>query len=446
MAPRRRTVLAAVSTATATAAAGCTNLLGTGADDETNGSTSADEVATAFVDDLANGRFERASERFVENGRDRYGDPGRLERVWLAFETVGGAFEEVVETSVTASNRGKVVTVTLAFDRGDHDCGVIVDTESRIRNCGIADEYERPAYVDSNAFGERDVSLSVPDCSLSGTVATPADGDGVPGVVLVHDDGPMTADTPRGATRTFADLAEGLATRGVASLRYDKRDTACEVALDEYTLDRVTVDDAAVAIERLRAVDGVDPDRIVVVGHGLGGRAAPRIAARDGDLAGVVGLAAPARPYRELTLEQLEHKATAGSHEWEDLRATYETWVDESDRVREGEYEPDERLLGKPGAFWDSITAYDHVQTAAEVDVPFRFLQGERDFQVTVTDDLERWERELDGKSATTFKTYEGLNHLFMPGEGESLAFAYAVRNNVAEEVVDDIVSWIGEL
>jgi len=215
MAPRRRTVLAAVSTATATAAAGCTNLLGTGADDETDGSTSADEVATAFVDDLANGRFEQASERFVENGRDRYGDPGRLERVWLAFETVGGAFEEVVETSVTASNRGKVVTVTLAFDRGDHDCGVIVDTESRIRNCGIADEYERPAYVDSNAFGERDVSLSVPDCSLSGTVATPTDGDGVPGVVLVHDDGPMTADTPRGATRTFADLAEGLATRAL---------------------------------------------------------------------------------------------------------------------------------------------------------------------------------------------------------------------------------------
>lgn len=446
MAPRRRTVLAAVSTATATAAAGCTDLLGIGAGDETDGSTSADEVATAFVDDLANGRFDQASERFVENERDRYGDPGRLERVWLAFATVGGAFEEVVDTSVTGGNQGELVTVTLAFDRGDHDCGVVVDTESRIRNCGIADEYERPAYVDPNAFGERDVSLSVPDCSLSGTVATPADGDGVPGVVLVHDDGPMTADTPRGATRTFADLAEGLATRGVASLRYDKRDTACEVALDEYTLDRVTVDDAAVAIERLRDVDGVDPDRIVVVGHGLGGRAAPRIAARDGDLAGVVGLAAPARSYRELTLEQLEHKATVGSHEWADLRAKYETWVDESDRVREGEYEPDERLLGKPGAFWDSIAAYDHVRTAAEVDVPLRFLQGERDFQVSVTDDLERWERELDGESATTFETYEGLNHLFMPGEGESLAFAYAVRNNVAEEVVDDIAAWIGEL
>ncbi len=441
MAPRRRTVLAAVSTATASAVAGCAGFLAdeTSGDDEDEPAAATD-VATALVEDLANERFERASERFRSNQRSRYGDPGRLERLWLAMTTTGGSFEEIRETDVATSGGLEAVEVTAAFERGEHDCTVVVDGESRVRNYGLSDEYERPSYVDPDAIETQSVSLSVPDCSLSGTVATPAEGDDVPGVVLVHDDGPMTADTPRGGTKTFADLAEGLATEGVATLRYDKRVPACTVEPAEYTLDRVTVDDAAVAIERLRNVDGVDPDRIVVAGHGLGGRAAPRIADRDGKLAGVVGLAAPARPYPEFTFDQLEHKVSVGTHEWADLTATYEAWGDEIDRVRSGEYEPAERLLGKTGAFWDSIGDYDHLETAAATDAPVLLCQGERDFQVSVSADLERWD---DAFADATVETYEGLNHLFMPGDEPSLAIAYAVRNNVAESVIDDVATWV---
>ncbi|OLZ42710.1 hypothetical protein A6E15_12360 [Natrinema saccharevitans] len=441
MAPRRRTLLAAVSTATASAVAGCAGFLADETDDDRDDPTAATDVATALVEDLGNERFERASERFRSNQRSRYGDPGRLERLWLALTTTSGSFEEILETSVTEEQQLRAVEVTAAFERGDHDCTVVVDGETQVRNCGLSDEYERPSYVDPDAITTQSVTLSVPDCSLPGTVTTPAEGDDVPGVVLVHDDGPMTADTPRGGTKTFADLAEGLATDGVATLRYDKRVPACEVAPEEYTLDRVTVDDAAVAIDRLRNVDGVDPNRIVVVGHGLGGRAAPRIANRDGGLAGVVGLAAPARPYPDFTFAQLEHKVSVGTHEWADLTATYETWRDEIDRVRSGEYEPAERLLGKPGAFWDSVGGYDHLETAAETDVPVLLCQGERDFQVSASDDLERWDGGFAG--ATTVETYADCNHLFMPGEGESVAVAYAVRNNVDEAVVDDIAAWV---
>ncbi|WP_435552212.1 alpha/beta hydrolase family protein [Natrinema sp. CGMCC1.2065] len=444
MAPRRRTVLAAVSTATASAVAGCAGFLTDETSDDGDDPAAATDVATALVEDLADGRFERASERFRSDQRSRYGDPGRLERLWLALTTTSGSFEEILETEVTEGQQLRAVEVTAAFDGGDHDCTVVIDGETRVRNYGLSDEYERPSYVDPDAITTQSVSLSVPDCSLPGTVTTPAAGDGVPGVVLVHDDGPMTADTPRGGTKTFADLAEGLAMEGVATLRYDKRVPACEVAPEAYTLDRVTVDDAAVAIERLRNVDGVDPDRIVVAGHGLGGRAAPRIADQDGSLAGVVGLAPPARPYPEFTFSQLEYKVSVGSHEWADLTATYETWGDEIDRVRSGEYEPAERLLGKPGAFWDSIGDYDHLGVAAETDVPVLLCQGERDFQVSVADDLEQWDDSFAG--ATTVETYADCNHLFMPGEGEPVALAYAVRNNVAEAVVNDIATWVREL
>ncbi|SER70351.1 alpha/beta hydrolase family protein [Natrinema salaciae] len=448
MTPRRRTVLAAVSTATASAAAGCADLLADTTDDESDSQT-ADDAATAFVDDLANERFERASERFASDNRDRYGDPGRLERLWMGYQSVGGSFEETVDTSVTEGDSRKAIDLTLSFARGEHACRIVVDDESRLLDCGIADSYERPSYVDSSAIATEDVTLAVDGdgCSLPGVVTTPADGGGdAPGVVLVHDSGPVTANTARGGTQFFTDLAEGLTTQGIATLRYDKRVPACDVEPADYTLDRVTVDDALSAIERLRGTDGVDADRIVVVGHGLGGRAAPRIAARDGGVAGVVGLAAPARPYHELTLEQLEHKVSVGDHEWSDLANVYDRWSDQIESVRAEEYSADDVLLNKPGAFWESLAAYDHVGTAAETDVPLRFLQGTRDFQVDVTDDLERWRSELEGASNATFETYDGLNHLFMPVDGESVEFEYAVRNNVTERVVTELANWIDGL
>ncbi|WP_254763273.1 alpha/beta hydrolase family protein [Natrinema marinum] len=444
MAPRRRTVLAAVSTATASAVAGCSDLLSDSTGD--GGPTTPTDVATALIDDFADENFERASERFAERERDKRGDPARLERLWMAYGSVSGSFEEVAETKTAAKRTRTAVDLTLSFDGGDHDFRAVVDGKSRLLDCGIVDGYARPAYVDPNAIAERTVTLSVADCSLPGTVTTPtAESGEVPGVVLVHDAGAGTRNNDRGGTKALKDLAEGLTSNGVAALRYDKRIPTCDVDPGSYTLDRVTVDDALVAVERLRNVDGVDPNRIVVVGHGLGGRAAPRIAARDGSLAGIVGLAAPARPYHELTLEQLEHKVSVGSIEWDDLAAIHDRWAGQIERVRSGEYEPTETLLGKPGAFWDSLAAYDHVGTAAALDVPAYFLQGGRDFQVSVADDLERWRSELGGESETTFETDGDLDHLFMPGEGPSVEFAYTVRNNVAEGVVTDLAGWIGE-
>ncbi|WP_408959306.1 alpha/beta fold hydrolase [Natrinema sp. 74] len=447
MAPRRRTVLAAVSTATASVMAGCSNPLAEETNNDDDGSSTPTDVTTALIDDIANENFERASKRFAKLERSRRGDPARLERLWMGYTAVSGSFEEIANSKKKTESGHEVVDLTLSFDRGDHDFRAVVDGKSRLIGCGIVDDYARPSYVKPNAIAEQDVTLSVADCSLPGTVATPTDDSGdVPGVVLVHDAGAGTRNNDRGGTRAFKDLAAGLTSKGVATLRYDKRIPTCEVEPGSYTLDRVTVDDALVAVERLRTVDGVDSDRIVVVGHGLGGRAAPRIAARDGNLAGLVGLAAPARPYHDLTLEQLEHKVSVGSLKWDDLASVYDQWTNQIDRVRSGDYEPTATLLGKPGAFWDSLAAYDHLETAAGLDAPAYFLQGERDFQVTAADDLERWRSELEGGSKTAFDTYSGLNHLFMPGEGPSVEFAYAVQNNVAEGVVDDLAGWITDL
>ena len=59
---------------------------------------------------------------------------------------------------------------------------------------------------------------------LSGILTLPDNIDKpVPAIVLVHGSGPSNMDEKVGKLTPFKDLAEGLASRGIAVIRYDKR-------------------------------------------------------------------------------------------------------------------------------------------------------------------------------------------------------------------------------
>jgi fermentation-respiration switch protein FrsA (DUF1100 family) len=205
----------------------------------------------------------------------------------------------------------------------------------------------------------------------------------------------------------------------------------------------VTVDDPLVAIDQLRTVEEVDPDRVAVTGLSLGGLAVPRIAQRDGNLAGGVAMAAPARSFHEIFIDQYEHLATVGEYEWDQMSTLYDRWQDRIDRIREGDYTEADIVLGYPGALWNSVDAYDHVGTARDIDTPLLFLQGDRDYQVSVEKDFGRWQTELADRSRTEFTRYEGLNHVFQFGTGPSVPGEYAFRNSVDQQVVADIADWL---
>jgi uncharacterized protein len=98
----------------------------------------------------------------------------------------------------------------------------------------------------------------------------------------------------------LARLAAALASRGVASLRYDKRgcgrsDGDWETA-GAFTL----VDDARDAIAALRGHDAVDAVRIGIVGHGEGGWLSLSVAAADPGIGPLTLIGAPARGLRDV--------------------------------------------------------------------------------------------------------------------------------------------------
>ncbi|MRR30889.1 hypothetical protein EG834_11325, partial [bacterium] len=102
----------------------------------------------------------------------------------------------------------------------------------------------------------------------------------------------------------------------------------------------------------------------------------------------------------------------------------------------------DQLILGAGPAYWLDLMAYDPVSTAASLDMPMLILQGERDYQVTMTD-FAAWQTALSGRQKVTLKSYPALNHLFIAGQGPSLPAEYQLAGHVDAAVIDDIASWI---
>ncbi|MBQ3592469.1 MAG: alpha/beta fold hydrolase, partial [Clostridia bacterium] len=137
---------------------------------------------------------------------------------------------------------------------------------------------------------------------LKGVLTLPDSSAGpVPAVVLVHGSGSSNMDEKVMKLTPFRDLAEGLAERGVASVRYDKRSFAHGLKMirdksTPITVKQETIEDAILAAELLRQDARIDSGRICIIGHSMGGMLAPRIDAEGGNFAGLILLAGSPRP------------------------------------------------------------------------------------------------------------------------------------------------------
>jgi hypothetical protein len=104
----------------------------------------------------------------------------------------------------------------------------------------------------------------------------------VPVVVMLAGSGPNDRDETIGPNTPFRDLAWGLAERGVATLRFDKRTFAFPKSY-KGSLDSESIDDGVDAATFAGTLPDVDPNRVYVLGHSLGGLAAIYVGEPAGD-------------------------------------------------------------------------------------------------------------------------------------------------------------------
>lgn len=265
-----------------------------------------------------------------------------------------------------------------------------------------------------------------------------------PIVVMVHGSGPNDMDESLGPNKLFKDLAYGLATNGVASLRYNKRsyDYAAEMAKEprKLTANTLVIDDAVAAIEKARELtDG----KVYLLGHSLGGYFAPAIAERAKP-EGVILMAGNISPIEDLLIDQFDYiRENDSSSQISDFMYNSIKWQIKNlkggnfDSTTVGAMLP----LGIPGNFWLSIKEYKPGSVASKQNIPYLVLNGSRDYQVT-TEEANKWKQQLPAES-TLLVNFEVLNHMFYAGEGVLLPSEYSLVANMDKEVLTVILNWI---
>ncbi|MFI6048374.1 alpha/beta hydrolase family protein [Nocardia sp. NPDC051321] len=304
-----------------------------------------------------------------------------------------------------------------------------------------------PTYADPATFAERDISIGSGDFAVPGTMTLPQIDGLRPGVVLLSGGGPFDRDGTVGPNKPLRDLAWGLASRGVAVVRFDKiTHTRPEVMTDPgFTMTDEYLPHTTAAIRLLQETQNVDPARVFVVGHSMGGKVAPRVAAAEPSVAGLVLLAADAEPMQHAAVRVLRYLASVASSPEVDAMLAAVTRgaavVDSADLSRETP--ATELPFGMSGAYWLDLRHYDQVATAAALPQPMFVLQGGRDYQVTVDDDLARWRAGLESRTNVTIRVYPADNHMFFPGSGPSTPADYEAPQHVDPTVVTDIADWL---
>ena len=411
-------------------------------------------AARAFVDLLCKGDFEGAAKSYDEAMKKSF-PPMKLEAIWKQIVNDVGPFQKQLEAPFEKLGKFDVVTVVCQFEKIKVDIRIVFDREGRVTGLSLRPaqpkfEFTPPPYAKSDAYTEKALIVGEGgEWPLPATLTLPR-GDGpFPGVVLVHGSGGQDRDETIGGNKPFRDLAWGLASQGVAVLRYEKRTRHYGekmVALKQrLTIQEEVVEDALLAIALLRQQKAIDGQRVFVVGHSLGGMVAPRLGALDPKLAGLALLAGTPRPLEDVIVDQNIYMMSLQAEITDKDKAALEEAKKQAAKVKDpklGLDTPASELLGMPAAYWLALRSLDAGATAAKLSMPILVLQGERDFQATMTD-FAAWKKALMDRPNVRFKSYPKLNHLFLAGEGKSTIAEYDRPGHVPLEVIDDVAAWV---
>jgi dienelactone hydrolase len=411
--------------------------------------TSPAAVATAVVELTATGRFAAVEALFAPRLRAA-ASAGTLRVGWETEIAKAGPVRAVGGPVSEPAKAGLVrVSVPVTCERGGLTVVMSVDDAGLLHGLRLAPppgtSWEPPPYAEPDRFAEHEVTVGSGPLAVPGTLTLPRGRGPWPGLVLLGS-GPADRDLTTGPNKPFKDLAWGLASRGVAVARFDKvTHVHPEVgSAPGFTMADEYVPHAVAAVRLLQRERKVDPARVFVLGLSGGGKAAPRVAAAEPSVAGVVSLAGDTLPLSRAAVRVARYLAELDPGPA--TTAAAESVARQAALVENPDLSPAtpaaDLLFGWPASYWLDLRDYDPVATAAALDKPVLILQGGRDYQVTVAGDLARWQTGLAQRPDVTIRVHDADDHLFFRGEGPSTPAGYESPQHVDPAVVTDIAEW----
>ncbi len=408
------------------------------------------------VKQIAAGQFDRVEAQYTAQMSAAF-PAGKLATAWAGLLDREGSFDSIGGARASRVSVYDVVVVPCKFERATIDAQIAFGPDGKIAGLLFRPHQEplppwtAPAYAKPESFTEQPRVLVNGKFQLPGTLTLPKGKGLFPAVVLLHDSGPHDQDETIGPNAPLKDLAWGLASRGIAVLRYTKRTQKYGAQSNadpaKLTVDDETMSDARAAVALLVKDMKIDPRRIFVVGHSLGGYLAPWIASRDSRVTGIVMLAANTRPIEQLMVDQLRYALSAGGTPTAADQKLLADIEESARKIESPDLKPADTVvvLGgvMPASYWLDLRNYHPLAVAGALKIPMLILQGGRDFQVPPATNFAEWKEALAGHKNVTLKLYPDLNHLFITGTGPSLPQEYQQVGHVDERVVTDIAAWV---
>lgn len=412
-------------------------------------------LARQFLSHLLNKEVDEMSQMFSAAFLEQVPE-GQIREIAEGMEAQLGPFSHVSRVLHESDQGYHTVILVCRFGEMDWALRITFDSEQKISGFFLTmappgSSTPPPDWVDPATIEEIPMELDCGDIALPAILTRPTDGEDFPIVVLVHGSGAHDADQSIGPNKIFRDIAWGLASEGIAVLRYEKRNFRHQRTLitESITVWEEAGSDAVHAIHAAMAFPGVDTGRVFLLGHSLGGMIAPRIAQEVPQLAGIISMAGTPRQLYEIIPAQLEHLMMLNESETDEALQQLEEVREVVNRLRAKKNQAgavyESTLLGMPPSYLEDLNRHDIGQIAAALPQAILILHGGRDYQVRM-EDYVAWQEALRDHHNTTFALHPEMDHLFFAGEGPSTPASYFQENNVDQAVIKDISNWIHSL
>jgi len=430
--------------------------------DAISGANVCQSRAQFILDSLDAGEFENSRKNFDEKMSGAL-TAEQLKGMWESLPQQAGKRIKTAPATSTRGNDSELVAIPMQYEKAWLELQVSCSADGQVNGLFVRPGKDPgtntapsisevaagvPSYVDASKFTETELTIASAGFDLPATLSMPTGDSAVAGVVLVHGSGPLDRDQSISGNKPFRDLAQGLASRGIAVLRYEKRSKAFPKSFSDkvYTVREEVTEDAVSALKTLSAQKNIDSKRVYVIGHSQGAMLAPRIAEEVKSLAGMVLLAAPARQLVDIIPFQLEYLAGLDGTVDEQEAARLKMFGTTMERIRAltpADQEDKTLHMGVPAAYWIDLASYKPIETAASIAIPLLLIQGEGDYQVTMKEDFQPWVKALETNAWFTAKSFPGIGHLYTPSGNPPSPADYGHAGNVAKPVIEAIATWI---
>lgn len=286
----------------------------------------------------------------------------------------------------------------------------------------------------------------------------------VPVVLMVSGSGAQDRNEEVFGHKPFLVIADFLAKRGIASLRYDDRGVAQSTGPTKGTTTMNNLADAEAGITYLRKLDKFGS--IGVLGHSEGGTIAFMMGANQSidfliSLAGtaangmdvIIGQNEAAMQLQGIPQETINQYATA-------LRILYKDRIAGKQIDNQTQYIenlcnnhsltlPDSfkanlaKCITSGGEWLTWFLAYNPAEAIRKITCPVMALNGSLDLQVLSKDNLPVIRENLPSNEKNLIKEYDSLNHLFQQCTPATALNYGGIEETVSEEVLADLANWI---